>query len=162
MIPESVSHRPGSGGAENFLNFIQTELMPYIKKNYRASDYSILYGMSNSALFAVYALFEKPGTFNAYIASSPMIGHCPEYMQKKAQSFISKKVLNDRFLYMVYGDEDSRRVTEYVPDLQNYLDTHRPDGFECKLEILPGEGHVPKSSLARGLQFIFSMRVSHR
>jgi hypothetical protein len=29
-------------------------------------------------------------------------------------------------------------------------------GFDSKLEILEGEGHVPDSSLERGLQYIFS------
>ncbi|MCK4826035.1 alpha/beta hydrolase, partial [bacterium] len=155
MIPEAVSHRPGSGGSENFLNFIKEELMPYIKQNYRTSGYSILYGMSNSALFAVYALLEKPETFNAFIASSPMIGHCPEYMQKKAGAFIKKNHLSGRFLYMIHGTVDSRRVTEHVSDFQNYLYMHAPKGFISKLEILDGEGHVPDSSLARGLQYIF-------
>jgi predicted alpha/beta superfamily hydrolase len=162
MIPESVSHRPGSGGSEQFLRFIENELMPYVHQNYRASDYSILYGMSNAALFAVYAFLEKPETFNAVIASSPMIGHCPEYMQKKAEAFIRKNLAGSLFLYMIYGTEDSQRVTAFVPDLQNYLQMHGPEGFKSQLEILPGEGHVPKSSLARGLQFIFLTRVSHR
>jgi predicted alpha/beta superfamily hydrolase len=155
MIPETVSHRPGSGGSDHFLRFINNELMPYIRQNYRASDYSLLYGMSNSALFAVYALLEKPETFNAVIASSPMIGHCPEYMQKKAEAFIRKNLVGSLFLYMIYGTEDSRRVTEYVPDFQKYLDSYSPKGFTSKLEILAGEGHVPASSLARGLQHIF-------
>jgi predicted alpha/beta superfamily hydrolase len=155
MIPESVSHRPGSGGSENFLRFIQNELIPYIRQNYRASDYSLLYGMSNSALFAVFALLEKPETFNAIIASSPMIGHCPEYMQKKAEIFTQKNLATDLFLYMIYGTDDSRRVTEYVPDFQNYLNTHTQKRFTSRLEILDGEGHVPDSSLARGLRFVF-------
>jgi predicted alpha/beta superfamily hydrolase len=156
MIPEAVSHRPGSGGAEKFLNFIEQELMIYIQNNYRASDYSILYGMSNSALFAVYAFLEKPETFNAVIASSPMIGHCPEYIQKKAETFIAKNLVSERFLYMIYGTEDSRRVTEFVPEFKKYLDMHSPEGLKSKLEILQGEGHVPDSSLNRGLQSIFA------
>jgi predicted alpha/beta superfamily hydrolase len=160
MIPEAVSHRPGSGGSERFLNFIKEELMPYIKQNYRAFPYSTLYGMSNSALFAVYALLEKPETFNAVIASSPMIGHCPEHMQKKAEAFIKTDNESDLYLYMIYGTKDSPRVTKYVPDFQNYLNTHAPKGFISKLEILEGEGHVPASSLARGLQHIFSQNKS--
>lgn len=156
MIPVAVSHRPGSGGSEKFLGFIKDELMPYIKANYRTSDYSILYGMSNSALFAVYALLEKPNTFNATIASSPMIGHCPEYIREKAKAIVKKDDLNGRFLYMIYGTEDSRRVTEYVPDFQNYMEAHAPKGFISKFEILQDEGHVPESSLARGLRYIFS------
>jgi predicted alpha/beta superfamily hydrolase len=160
MIPEAVSHRPGSGGSKKFLNFINDELMPYINQNYHGSAYSILYGMSNSALFAVFALLDKPETFNAVIASSPMIGHCPEHMQKKAEAFVRKSLTNDLFLYMIYGTDDSRRVTEYVPDFQNYLNTNAPKRFTSRLEILDGEGHVPASSLARGLQHTFSQNKS--
>jgi len=156
MIPKSVSHRPGSGGSSHFLSFIHNELISYIQKNYRASDYSILYGMSNSALFAVYALLEKPETFNAVIASSPMIGHCAEYMQNKAEAFIKEAPVSDLLLFMVYGTEDSRRVTEFVPDFQNYLITFASKEFISKLEILDGEGHVPASSLKRGLEYIFN------
>jgi len=156
MIPESVSNRPGSGGSSHFLSFIHSELIPYIQKNYRASDYSTLYGMSNSALFAVYALLEKPETFDAVIASSPMIGHCAMYMQNKAEAFIKKDPESDLLLFMIYGTEDSRRVTEFVPDFQNYLKTFASKEFISKLEILDGEGHVPASSLKRGLEYIFN------
>jgi predicted alpha/beta superfamily hydrolase len=156
MIPAAVSHRPGSGGSMEFLSFIKDELMPYIGQNYRTTDFSMLYGMSNSALFTVYALLEMPETFNAYIASSPMIGHCPDFIEKKAKAFISKDQLNDRVLYMIYGTEDSKRVTAYVPDFQEHLRTNAPPGFISNLEILEGEGHVPDSSLERGLLYIFS------
>jgi len=158
MIPEDVSHRPGSGGSMEFLSFIKHELMPYIVHNYRTTDFSILYGMSNSALFTLYALLEKPETFNAYIASSPMIGHCPDFIQTKVEAFIKNVRLDDRILYMVYGSEDSRRVTAYVPESQEYLETKAPPGFISKLEILVGEGHVPNSSLERGLKYIFSKK----
>lgn len=77
-------------------------------------------------------------------------------MHRKVEAFVEKDHLNGRFLFMIYGIEDSRRVREYVPDLQNYLDIHAPKGFISKLEILQGEGHVPDSSLTKGLQFIFS------
>jgi predicted alpha/beta superfamily hydrolase len=156
MIPIAVSHRPGSGGAEKFLRFIHEELMPQIAQNFRASGYSILYGMSNSALFAVYAILQNPETFDAYIASSPMIGHCPEHIRKKAEAIIADDHLSGRILYLVHGTKDSPRVTNYVPDLQDYLESHAPESFRSKLEILEGEGHVPDSSLERGLRFIFS------
>jgi predicted alpha/beta superfamily hydrolase len=155
MIPDAVSHRPGSGGSFEFLSFIKEELMPYIGQNFRTTELSMLYGMSNSALFTVYALLEMPETFNAYIASSPMIGHCPDFIQKKADAFISKDQLKDTVLYMIYGAEDSQRVTDYVPEFQKYLKAKAPPGFDSKLEILEGEGHVPDSSLERGLQYIF-------
>lgn len=158
MIPDSVAHRPGSGGAPKFLDFISDELMPYVRKNFRTRDFSALYGMSNSALFVVYALLEKPEAFQAYIASSPMIGHCPEYIDAKAKAFFKSAFAAGRMLYMIYGTEDSPRVTAFVPGFQENLVKYAPEGFNSKLEILDGEGHVPKSSLERGLTFVFSRR----
>ncbi|MGD9345308.1 MAG: alpha/beta hydrolase-fold protein [Candidatus Aminicenantes bacterium] len=156
MIPVSVSHRPGSGGSLKFLDFIGEELIPYIRQNYPTKNFSMLYGMSNSALFAVYALLESPETFNAYIASSPMIGHCPDFIKRKANLFVEKDPLEDRILYMIFGTKDSRRVTSYVPDFQKFLEQETPESFKSELEILEGEGHVPDSSLERGLRYIYS------
>lgn len=160
MIPVFVSHRPGSGGSAKFLEFLGNELMPHIEKNYRTTDYSILYGMSNSALFAVYALLERPEVFDAYIASSPMIGHCPDFIRKKADAFVTKERLKNRVLYMIYGTEDSQRVTSYVPEFQDYLKANTPPNFTSYLEILEDEGHVPDSSLQRGLRYIYSKRLN--
>jgi predicted alpha/beta superfamily hydrolase len=156
MIPVAVSHRPGSGGAKNFLAFIDRELKPHIQREYRASDSAILYGMSNSALFAVYALLEIPEAFDGVIASSPMIGHCPEFIEQKSETFVLKNLKKPLVLFMIYGSEDSKRVIDYVPGFQEYMNMHAPTGFGSRMVILEGEGHVPASSLASGLEFIFN------
>jgi len=156
MIPQAVSHRPGSGGSKIFLSFIQDELKPFVKNNYRATDFSILYGMSNSALFAVYSLCEQPDAFEAYIASSPMIGHCPEFITQKAEGFVRMDHSQHRVLFMIYGSEDSARVTNFAPALHNFFKSQASEYLTSHLEILAGEGHVPKSSLSRGLMYIFS------
>ncbi len=158
MIPQAVSHRPGSGGSDKFLDFIKGEVLPYVKRTYRAADFSVLYGMSNSALFAVFALLEEPETFDAYIASSPMIGHCPQFIREKAEAFKKRKSLNCR-LIMIYGSEDSPRVTEHVPDFRDYLESNAPQGFRVYLVILEGAGHVPESSLALGLRYVYGKAV---
>ncbi|MFC2161252.1 alpha/beta hydrolase [Acidobacteriota bacterium] len=157
MIPAAVSHRPSSGGSDKFLAFLKYELVPYINKNYRTENYSILYGMSNSALFAVYALLEAPETFNAYIASSPMIGHCPEYIKGKADSFINNDAASNRILYMIYGSDDSQKVVDYVQDFYDFLKLNAPINFVSEHVILEGGGHVPLTSLSRALQFIFEI-----
>ena len=156
MIPASVSHRPGSGGSLRFLQFIKTELIDYVKKEYRTSDMSILYGGSNAGLFAVYAMLADPGLFGACIAGSPMIGHCPEYMLELAEGFIHRPISKNMVLYMIYGTEDSPRVTDFVPDYHTFLEKNAPARFKSYHVILKGEGHVPPSSLERGLRTIFS------
>lgn len=160
MIPVSVSHRPQSGGSQKFLEFITDELKPYVKQNYRTTDYSVLYGASNAGLFSVYALFQSPDAFDGIIASSPMIGHCPEHIQKKAEEFVRREQIKNCALYMIYGTEDSQRVTAYVPDFHEFLKSKAPRGFVSQLKILEGEGHVPKSSKLRGLRYVFAQNKS--
>jgi len=63
-----------SGGAANFLKFIQTELMPFINNAYRTNvDDQTIMGYSLSALFAFYSLFHQPELFNRYLVISPAI-----------------------------------------------------------------------------------------
>jgi len=155
MIPESVAHRPGSGGSERFLQFIKNELMVHLHNDYRTSDFSLLYGGSNAGLFSVYAMLEESELFDACIAGSPMIGHCPEFMRDLAEGFVHRPLSNNMILYMIYGTEDSPRVTDFVPDYHAFLEKNAPSRFKSFHIILEGEGHVPPSSLERGLRFIF-------
>jgi predicted alpha/beta superfamily hydrolase len=155
MIPAAVAHRPGPGGSRQFLDFLTGELVPIIQRDYRVSSIGIIYGGSNAGLFTVYALLERPEAFRAYIAGSPMIGHCPDFIQEKAEAFVSRSGLEKRTLYMIYGDQDSGRVTGFVPAFQEFLESNAPEGFRSRLDILEGEGHVPKSSLSRGLSYVF-------
>jgi len=155
MIPAAVAHRPGSGGSEHFLRFIREELLPDIRSRFRTAGPTLLYGASNAGLFTVYAMLESPETFDAAIASSPMIGHCPDLMREKAAAFRRKELPGRRVLYMIYGTQDSRRVTEYLPDYQAALSAGAPREFQSETVIVEGEGHVPPDSLIRGLRFVF-------
>jgi hypothetical protein len=64
---------PTSGGADNFLKFFETELIPEIEKTYRVQPYRVLAGHSLGGLFAVHAMVSKPGLFNSYVAVSPSL-----------------------------------------------------------------------------------------
>ncbi len=64
---------PTEGGADNFIEFMKYELIPYIDKNYRTQPFRILYGSSLCGMFTIYTLLTAPDTFMAYIASSPSL-----------------------------------------------------------------------------------------
>ncbi len=52
---------PTSGKAEKFLEYLKSELFPYIESNYRTQPYRILTGWSLGGLFAVYTFFGTSG-----------------------------------------------------------------------------------------------------
>jgi predicted alpha/beta superfamily hydrolase len=154
-IPVSVEERPGSGEAESFLEFLDEELIPHIQETYRTTNPTILYGASNAGLFTVYALLERPDSFDAYIASSPMIGWCPDFIHELAKETFSAS-LRDKFLYMIYGQHDEFRVTEYIPEFTDLIQEEAPTSLRWESRLLEGEGHVPKESLEEGLTALFS------
>jgi predicted alpha/beta superfamily hydrolase len=159
MFPVYVGPtRPTSGGAENFLRFLETEVIPLVDQKYRTTNQRILFGMSNSALFTVYALLKRPETFAGYLASSPMIGWCFEFMRDQAEAFVASHEPVDAFLYMIYGDDDSSRVIAAVPPLLEVIESDPRPGLRWEVAVIEGGSHVPPESLSRGLGAFFSPR----
>lgn len=62
------------GGAESFLSFIETELMPSIERELPADPARrILFGHSLAGYFALHAMATRPRMCDAYVAVSPSI-----------------------------------------------------------------------------------------
>jgi predicted alpha/beta superfamily hydrolase len=151
MFPE----RGGAGGADNFLAFLTGELLPFVDDAFRGNGYRILTGHSNSALFATYALLTQPDSFNAYFAISPMLGHRePEMMALAGQSF-DDFPRRHTFLYIAYGEHDYGQVVDVVPEFLEALDETKPASLDYRVEMLPGEGHVPYPSYGDALLALF-------
>src|SRR6187402_1412227 len=71
MMPLNVPSYPvAKPGADDFLSFIRTELIPKIENNNRTNGQRILCGQSLSAVFTLYALLTQPQLFSSYIANS--------------------------------------------------------------------------------------------
>lgn len=70
---------PGSpdvrtGGGEQFLNFIEGRLKPWLQDQVQIDpSRQALFGHSFGGLFVLYALFSKPNAFSRWIAASPAI-----------------------------------------------------------------------------------------
>ena len=96
---------PTSGGADKFLKFIETELIPLVESKYRTMPYRALAGHSLGGLFAVHAMLTKPELFNSYIAVSPSLqwDNFGE-LDRVKEFFKTRKELN-RTLFASLGNE---------------------------------------------------------
>jgi hypothetical protein len=74
LSPTSENGRPPVAGADNFMAFLEKELIPFAEKNYRTDSYKILFGHSRAGTFSIYVLLENPGFFNTVISISPNLG----------------------------------------------------------------------------------------
>jgi predicted alpha/beta superfamily hydrolase len=131
---------PTSGGADKFLNFIQTELVPEIEKRYPTQPYRILTGHSLGGLFAFYTLMARPDLFNAYIASSPSLWWDDFRAVHQAQEFFPKQKEFKKTLYFSLGNEGGNMSTGFE-QLQTTLGANLPKGFSVKSEHYREENH---------------------
>ena len=71
--PDSNNLTKPSGGNNNFLKFIYTELIPAIDTSYKTEPYKIFAGHSFGGLSSINCMLTHPDMFDAYIAVSPSL-----------------------------------------------------------------------------------------
>ncbi len=126
---------------DNYINFLETELLPHVDNNYRTAPFKVLYGGSNSGFFSVYTLLNNPLLFNSYFASSPSLMVTPEALQQKIKSGPLQNLSENRSLHIIYSDDEG--LTKHVAEFTSVLADHKPEGFTYKVDELKGQGHVP-------------------
>ena len=137
---ESYNEWGVSGGADNFLDFLEQELKPYIASNYRTNNYAIIAGHSLSALFTVYALHERPDMFQAYFAFSPSLWWHDEVIFPKAQKLFNADSDLNKYLYVNMGSEDGHMLSAFER-YSELLKNSTRNGFTFDAELDTSESH---------------------
>jgi predicted alpha/beta superfamily hydrolase len=132
-------------GAFRFLSFLSKELIPYIDAHYRTTPYRVIYGQSAGGQFTVFALLTDPEVFDAYLASSPVIGYSDRVILNKAEVFFEPGMVLNKSLHIYYGTTDYHSVTKNIPLLESIIRKNPPQGFTWKIKAVDGP-HVPRES----------------
>ncbi len=156
-FPTELEGRPGSGQADNFIKFISDELQPWVDSTYRTVPYNILSGASNSGLLTFYTYLSQPELFSAYLAASPSIGWCKEFILEKISDRFGQDIQTAPAIYMNYATDDIESIVlSAMPDFVSSLENSIPEHLRWEMEILEDVGHVPFVSFYNGLEFIFT------
>ena len=131
---------PTSGGADNFLKFFQTELIPTIEKQYRVQPYRILAGHSLGGLFAIHAMISKLGLFNSYIAVSPSLQWEKESELNRAEEFLKNQTEMKVTLFVSIGNEPGGIGAAFDKFRDSLSKTNIKD-FEWQAERMADEDH---------------------
>jgi len=107
-----------SGGGNNFLDFIEQELIPYIDKKYPAASYKTYVGHSFGGIAVLHALFEQPQLFNNYIAIDPSLWWDDQVLLPIADSVLSNGNYEGRSLYVAIANtmEEGSDIKEIHKD----------------------------------------------
>jgi predicted alpha/beta superfamily hydrolase len=96
---------PTSGGADKFVSFLETELIPYVESHYRTAGTRTIIGQSLGGLLATKILLEKPGLFDQYVIVSPSLWWNKEELIKGAAESMKKHQAPNRKIYISVADE---------------------------------------------------------
>ena len=131
---------PTAGGADNFLKFFETELIPEIEKQYRVQPYRILAGHSLGGLFAIHVMITKTSLFNSYIAVSPSLQWENGEALKRAEDFLKNQKELKVTLFASIGNEPGR-IGESFDRFKEVLSKTNIKGFEWQAERMSDEDH---------------------
>jgi predicted alpha/beta superfamily hydrolase len=144
-----------SGGADKFLDFMKTELFPYVEKNYRVNDDRTLMGCSLGGLFTLYTLFTHTTMFTGYVAASPAVSWGNEVLYQYEKPFAEQKVQSPVRVYMTVGDvERGRPIFE---KMANKMKQRNYRNVMLRSKVLENTGHsgTKSETYTRGLQYVF-------
>ena len=131
---------PTAGGADNFLKFIATELIPEIEKRYRVLPYRILAGHSLGGMFTIHALLSKPELFHSYVAVSPSLQWDNQIMVKRAEDFFKKQQELNATLFMTLGNEPGP-IEDGFHQMKQTLTRNQVKGFDWEAQQWSDEDH---------------------
>ena len=157
LTPTAVKQAPFAGNAPKFLQFIKTELIPFIDARYRTNKNDrTLMGSSLGCLFTLYTLFQETSLFNRYVLTSPAIGWDDGVVEGFIKNYASDKSRIPVRLFMAVGGlEGNESAFEKFADR---LKAKKLEGLEIETRVLEGTGHSggKAEGYTRGLQYVFA------
>ncbi len=107
-----------TGGAEQFHQFINRELIPLINTSYRTDTTDqLLYGHSLSGLFVLYALFRDPTLFQGYVSTSPSIWYGRKAILTTESDYAQTHTDLPANLYLSVGQQEESPTTRMVSNV---------------------------------------------
>jgi predicted alpha/beta superfamily hydrolase len=161
-LEEDWGRKVPTGGASQFLAFLENELIPLIEEDYRsASDRRVLAGHSLGGLFVLYTLFHRANLFSAYSAGSPALQRGNAITFDYASTFAKQNNRAPARLYVGIGEREQAPASATLSDmlhLASLLESDSQQGFILTKHIIPNCGHAAATAptFQAGLQAVLT------
>ncbi len=148
---------PQSGGADNFLSFLDKELIPYIDKSYSTVPHRTLVGHSNGGLFSLHAFVTKPNLFANYIIMSPSGWWSNEEVDSNINSLFKTETAIKGNIFLTVGNEGNQILSNALSISAN-LEVQPMKTLSWEFTHMKEETHmsITMPSLYKGLKAVFA------
>lgn len=161
-----------SGGGNNFLTFLNKELLPVIDEKYHTDKSNrILFGHSLSAYFVEYAFTENlknnNEVFQNYIAASPTLNYNKYYLLKTMENLdqVNPSLLSKISIFTTFGqlendnpDPEMENVELTIAKLEKLFAQDKFHGLRHKSIVYSNLGHMETAipTLMQGVIWVFT------
>jgi hypothetical protein len=160
MTPTPYTRDPNrpSGGADKFLQFMETELFPFIEKEYRTLPYRIIKGHSASGLCVTHAFLSHNQMFNSYIAISPSMWWDSNLFSKTAEEKLGEMNFKHKHFYFSTGSKETAHNIDGAQSFYEVLSEKNPKDLKWKFDHIQDEDHMSQGTIAmyNALRFIYA------
>jgi predicted alpha/beta superfamily hydrolase len=153
-VLDNINNTPITSTA-NFYDFIIQELIPYVSKNYRSSDFIIVLGQERTANFINFFLLKSNPFIRGYITISPKFSkNMKKYLVQNLRE------TGSNILYTISSSkQDFETIYEDVLDFSNSLDSVSNKNLIFKSLIYENENHytLPTLSVPKSIRETYSL-----
>jgi hypothetical protein len=153
-VVDNINFTPISSTA-NFFEFVSQELIPYINKNYRTTNFRVAVGHERTANFINFFLIKKVPIMNGYIAVSPKY-------TKKMKEYLAQYLISSSqniYYYLSTSNEDFQSISEDVLDFNQRLDSLNNENIHYKFQnlVIPSHYTLPAYTIPYSIENMFSI-----
>ena len=137
------------GKQDDYMEMLEKEIIPLIRKKYQAANYNILIGLSPTGQFALHTLWNRPNLFQAHIALNTADFSSSSYEGAtafdKIIQLINEKPSVNANLYISMpkqGGGSNPRILEAYEKLKNGFDNAQNKIAQLKIELIPHSGYA--------------------
>lgn len=161
-----------SGGGENFIAFIEKELMPYIESKYPTAPYKMFIGHSFGGLLVMHTFIHHTDLFNAYICIDPSMWWHKQTLLQQAEKALAERRFEGKSLYLGIANTmeagmsikkvqtdtsvDTRHIRSILK-LNAALEKNKQNGLKYQSKFYPDDSHgsVPFITEYDAIRFFF-------
>ncbi|MEM9329246.1 MAG: alpha/beta hydrolase-fold protein [Bacteroidota bacterium] len=156
LTPATTEDEPGSGGADQFLEMLRTEMFPLVESNFRTNGHRTIIGHSDGGLLAIYSLAKYPELFDAYLAISPSLWWDDQKVVDLFEERLKENAKVKALLYMTMASERGKMLGGMMK-LVGALESQAPENLRWDYKVYPNEHHgsIPVVSAVEGFHFFY-------
>jgi len=166
-----------TGGADNFTQFIEKELIPFVDSKFHTTSYRTLIGHSYAGLFTINILINHAHLFQNYIAIDPSLDWDNQKLLKQAKEKLQTANFKGKSLFVSLAAEQLHMWDEKVTinnimedtsefslfgrsiiEFSNFAAAQKQNQLNFSWKVYPEDLHgtVPLPSIMDGMVFLFN------